>query len=110
LCQSDTTKAKGREEDLADILYIKNRISNARIPDAIVHAKTAIARNPNNPHFYYPIVLAKDSTAGLRAAKRGLRSKKTTPFVRFALLQCAVDRPLCWQCALQATVVGDKKW
>jgi hypothetical protein len=104
-------RGKANEEDLADILDIKYFISKGRIPDAIAHAKSAIARNPSNAYFYYAITLGKDGTAGLRAAKKGLKCKKTTPFVRFALLHRAVvhagDMGII---LLQTAVVGDNKW
>lgn len=104
-------KGKANEEDLADILDIKYLVSKGRIPDAIAHAKSAIARNPNNAYFYYAITLGKDGTAGLRAAKKGLKCKKTTPFVRFALLHRAVvhagDMGII---LLQTAVAGDNKW
>jgi hypothetical protein len=104
-------KGKANEDDFADILDIKYHILKARIPDAIAHAKLAIARNPNNAYFYYAITLGKDGVAGLRAAKKGLKCKNTTPFVRFALLHRAVDHAGDMGiCLLQAAVVGDKKW
>jgi len=104
-------KGKVNEEDLADILDIKYHLIKNRIPNAIELAKSAIDRNPNNAYFYYAITLGSDGASGLRAAKKGLKCKKTTPFVRFALLQRAVvhagDMGLS---LLQAAVVGDNKW
>lgn len=104
-------KGKADEEDFADILDIKYHILNARIPDAIAHAKLAIARSPNNAYFYYAITLGNEGVAGLRATKKGLKCKKTTPFVRFALLHRAVDHAgNMGICLLQAAGAGDKKW
>lgn len=104
-------KKNAHEEDLADILDIKYHISKSRISEAIVHAEMAIARNPKNPYFYYAITLGKDSTAGLRAAKKGLKCKKITPFVRFALMQRGIyhagDMGIR---LLQSAVTGDKTW
>jgi hypothetical protein len=70
-----------------------------------------IGRNPNNPYFYYAVALGKDGMAGLQVAKKGLKCKKTTPFVCFAFLQCAIAHAGDMGISLlQAAVAGDKKW
>jgi hypothetical protein len=79
--------------DQADILDLKYLIMSARLPDAAIQAKNAIKRNPAVAYFYYVITLNSDNAEGLRAAKKGMKCPSTTltPFLRFQLLQRAVD-------------------
>ncbi|KAI0071533.1 hypothetical protein K474DRAFT_1652388 [Panus rudis PR-1116 ss-1] len=88
-----TLRSKGSRSDLdyADILEIKYNIMNARIPKAIEIAQRGIARNPEVAYFYYAIGLGADRSAGLRAVKKGLKAKQTTPFVRNYLLWRATE-------------------
>lgn len=99
------------EEDLADVLDLKYAIAQGRIPDAITHAGKAIARNPNHAYFYYALTMGANPTEGLRAAKKGLKCKQITPFVRFALLQRAVDHAADLGLrSLQTAESGSKDW
>ncbi|TFK49399.1 hypothetical protein OE88DRAFT_1662959 [Heliocybe sulcata] len=83
-------RSKG-ELDLADIIDLKYHIMKARIPAAVEHAKHAIKRSPEVAYFYYAITMTADLELGLRFAKKGLKAKQITPFVRFGLLRRAVD-------------------
>lgn len=104
-------KRKAAEADAADILDIKYHILKARIPQAITLANQAIARNPKNAYFYYAITLGANGNNGLRAAKKGLKCKTITSFVRCALLQRAVDHAGDMGIRmLQEAAAGDKKW
>ena len=76
--------------DRADILEIKFYILRQRIPDAITLAKKAIKRNPNVAYFYYAVGLGADHAQALRAVKRGLKAKTSTPFVRYYMLWRAI--------------------
>ena len=102
---------KGNEEDLADILDIKYHILKGHIPQAVAHAKRALKRNPDHAYFYYAISLGADPTDGLRSSKKGLKCKRTTPFVRFQLMQRAVSHAGDMGLRLlQESTVGDRKW
>ena len=100
------------EEDLADILDIKYRIMKQRIPDAVDLAKKALLRNPNGAYFYYAITLSADNVQGLRAAKKGLKCKNITPFVRFQLMQRAVEHAgdMGIRLLQDSPRSGDHKW
>lgn len=76
--------------DFADILEIKYHIMKRNIPRALDLARRGLARNPNCAYFYYAITLSADHVVGLRAAKKGLKCRSITPFVRFQLMQRAV--------------------
>ncbi|THH28452.1 hypothetical protein EUX98_g5738 [Antrodiella citrinella] len=76
--------------DMADILDIKFYILRQRIPDAIAHAQGAIKRNPQVAYFYYAIGLGADTAQALRAVKKGLKAKQTTPFVKYYMLWRAI--------------------
>ena len=76
--------------DEADILDLKYYILRQRIPDAIVHAQNAIKRNPHVAYFYYAIGLGADQARALRAVKKGLKAKTTTPFVHYYMLWRAI--------------------
>jgi hypothetical protein len=101
-----------READLADILEIKFSIMRQRIPDAVDLAKKALKRNPDGAYFYYAITLSANHVEGLRAAKKGLKCKNITPFVRFQLLQRAVEHAgdMGIQILQDSPTVGKTKW
>ena len=82
---------KRGEEDLADILEIKHFIMKQRVSDAIAQAKKCIERSPEQAYFYYAITLSADPVQGLKAAKKGLKCKQITPFVKYQLMQRAVQ-------------------
>ena len=84
-------KNKPDELDLADILDIKYLVMKQRLPEAIALAKKSLQRNPKQAYFYYAITLSADNVQGLRAAKQGMKCKAITPFVRFQLMQRAVE-------------------
>ena len=104
-------RAKG-EEDKADILHLKHLIMRRQVSEAVAHAKNAIKRSPSIAYFYYVITLTADSALGLRFAKKGMRCKKISPFLRFQMMQRAVehagDTGICTLQTLPS--VGDKKW
>ena len=105
-------KKNPREEDMADILDIKYAIMKQRIPDAVSLAKKAIQRNPNHAYFYYAITLAADSVQGLRAAKKGLKCKTTTPFVKYQLMQRAVQHAgdMGHRLLQEMPEAGERRW
>lgn len=86
-------RAKGKRDELdfADILEIKFYIMRFRVPDAVVIARKGIERNPQCSYFYYTLTLAADYVQGLKAAKQGMKCKQITPFVRFQMMQRAVE-------------------
>ncbi|GJE93743.1 hypothetical protein PsYK624_099040 [Phanerochaete sordida] len=77
--------------DAADIVECKFYIMRTRVADAVKLAQKAIERSPQVAYFYYVVGLGADQALGLRASKKGLKAKKTTPFVRHYLLWRAVD-------------------
>ncbi|KAF5383157.1 hypothetical protein D9615_004964 [Tricholomella constricta] len=85
------TKGNAKEADLGDVLDIKYHIMKQKIPDAVHLAQKGLKRNPGAAYFYYAITLSADNVEGLRAAKKGLKCKHITPFVRFQLMQRAVE-------------------
>ncbi|PPQ66949.1 hypothetical protein CVT26_009980 [Gymnopilus dilepis] len=103
---------KPDEQDIADILDIKHMIMRQRIPDAVAFAKKAIQRNPNQAYFYYAITLSADSVQGLRAAKKGLKCKQTTNFVKYQMMQRAVTHAaeMGMKFLQEFPEAGDKKW
>ncbi|KAF9480919.1 hypothetical protein BDN70DRAFT_912470 [Pholiota conissans] len=105
-------KKKAKEEDLADILDIKYAIMQHRIPDAVTIAKRGILRNPEQAYFYYAITLSADTVQGLRAAKKGLKCKTITPFVKYQLMQRAVQHAgdMGIRMLQESQEVGNKKW
>ncbi|RDB27508.1 hypothetical protein Hypma_003895 [Hypsizygus marmoreus] len=106
------TRAHPHEADLADILDIKFRIMKQRIPDAVELARKALKRSPDNAYFYYAITLSADHTEGLRAAKKGLKCRNITPFVRFQLMQRAVEHAgdMGIQILQESPTAGKAKW
>jgi hypothetical protein len=103
---------KPGEEDLADILDIKYFIMRQRLPDAVNLAKKGIQRNPDQAYFYYASTLLADNIQGLRAAKKGLKCKTITPFVKYQMMQRAVEHAGDMGVKLLQGVpdVGEKKW
>ena len=100
------------EADLADILDIKFSIMRQRIPEAVDLAKKALKRNPDCGYYYYAITLSASHADGLRAAKKGLRCKNITPFVRFQLMQRAVVHAgdMGIQILQDSPTVGRARW
>ncbi|KAJ7731107.1 hypothetical protein DFH07DRAFT_929368 [Mycena maculata] len=98
--------------DMADMLDMKFYIMRQRIPDAVKIAKTALKRNPDFAYAYYVLTLASDPVVGLRAAKKGIKCRNITPFVRFQMMQRAVEQAgEMGICILQESAsTGDKKW
>ncbi len=86
-------RARGSPADLdvADVLDLKYYIIRSRIPDAIAQGHRALARNPDLAYAYYAISMGADHQQGLRAVKKGLKCKGTTPFVRNYMLWRAVE-------------------
>ncbi|KAF7980311.1 hypothetical protein HWV62_39106 [Athelia sp. TMB] len=83
-------RAKG-EEDGACVLELKRCLMTAGgHTEAYEIATKALVRNPNHPYFWYAVTKAAMHEECLRAAKRGLKCKNITPFVRFSLLYAAV--------------------
>jgi hypothetical protein len=58
---------------------------------SIAIAQRAIARNPERAYFYYITSYTADHVTGLRLAKKGLKCKDITPFIRHQLLWLAVQ-------------------
>uniref|UniRef100_A0A8H7XS32 ARM repeat-containing protein n=1 Tax=Psilocybe cubensis TaxID=181762 RepID=A0A8H7XS32_PSICU len=103
---------KPNEADIADILDLKYLIMTQRIPDAVALAKKCIERNPQQAYFHYAITLAADNVQGLRAAKKGLKCKLLTPFVKWQLTQRAVIHAADMGVKILQDMpdVGDKRW
>ncbi|KAJ6532723.1 hypothetical protein DFH09DRAFT_993655 [Mycena vulgaris] len=100
------------EADLADIIDMKHAIMKGRVPDAVKVANIALKRNPDLAYAYYALTLASDPVVGLRAAKKGMKCAKITPFVRFQMMQRAVEQAgeMGIQILQDTAGVGDKKW
>ncbi|KAG6813057.1 hypothetical protein H0H92_014329 [Tricholoma furcatifolium] len=105
-------RGNAKEQDLADILEIKFYIMKQRIPDAVALAEKGLKRNPQQAYFYYAITLSADHVEGLRAAKKGLKCKQITPFVRFQLMQRAVEHAgdMGIQILQESPTAGKAKW
>lgn len=100
------------ELDKADILEIKYLIMKTRVPEAAEVAKKGLVRNPEVAYFYYARSMLADTTLGLRSAKKGIKCKQSTPFIRFQLLQRAVAHAgEMGLCTLEdASSPEDPKW
>ncbi|KAF7348541.1 Bin3-type SAM domain-containing protein [Mycena venus] len=100
------------QADIADILDMKFYIMKQRIPDAVKIANTALNRTPGFAYAYYVLTLASDPVVGLRAAKKGMKCTNTTPFVRFQMMQRAVEHAgeMGIQILQEASDADDKKW
>jgi hypothetical protein len=80
-----------KERDMADILELKYLIIKKRVGDAVALAKKSFERNPDVAYFCYVVTLSADSMDGLRYAKKGMKCKSISPFVRFQMMQRAVE-------------------
>ncbi|KAJ7698823.1 hypothetical protein B0H16DRAFT_1644584 [Mycena metata] len=101
-----------KQVDLADILDMKYHIMRQRIPEAVKIANVALARNPGLAYAYYALSLAADTRDGLRAAKKGMKCADITPFLRFQMMQRAVEHAgeMGIQMVQDASGADDKKW
>ncbi|KAF7323691.1 Bin3-type SAM domain-containing protein [Mycena kentingensis (nom. inval.)] len=100
------------EADLADILDLKFFVMRQRFPDGVKLANAAIKRNPDFFYAYYFMTLTADRVAGLCAAKKGMKCPGLTPFVRFQMMQRAVEMAGDYgiQILQQRAAEGDEKW
>ncbi|KAJ7253706.1 hypothetical protein B0H12DRAFT_1116271 [Mycena haematopus] len=100
------------QADFADIVDMKFCIMKQRIPDAVKIANAALKRSPGLAYAYYVLTLASDPVVGLRAAKQGMKCTNITPFVRFQMMQRAVEHAgeMGMQILQEASGVDDKKW
>lgn len=105
-------RRKASDLDYADIIDIKYAISKQRYSEAVSVALKAIERNPNQGYWYYAISMAQDPVKGLKAAKQGMKCSQLTPFVKYQLMQRAVDHAgnLGIEILQQMPDVGDQKW
>lgn len=86
-------KGKPEEKYKADILTIKHYLITNRTTEAIEYAKGAVERFPTVAYLYYGVAMAtpgQQSPMALKMAKKGLKCRSITPYVRFALLIRAV--------------------
>jgi len=110
---ANVLRKKGPEyQDKADVLDIKYMIMRQRIRDASELAKKSLTRNPDFAYYHYAISLVADAVIGLKAAKKGIKCKQTTPFVRFQLMQRAVEHAghLGIRLLEETGGQGDDKW
>ncbi|KAF9819414.1 hypothetical protein IEO21_02157 [Rhodonia placenta] len=86
-------RQKGTKEDLddAEICELKHHVLQQNIPAAIRAGQEVLQRNPQLAYAHYVIALGADNTQGLKSAKKGLKCKQITPFVRHYLLWRAVE-------------------
>ncbi|KAK7047902.1 hypothetical protein VNI00_006230 [Paramarasmius palmivorus] len=86
-------RAKGKPEELdkADVLDIKYLIMKQRTREAADMARNSLQRNPDFAYYHYAISLTADHVEGLKASKKGLKCKQTTLFIRYQLIQRAVE-------------------
>ena len=77
--------------DAADVVEMKHYIMKQRVGDSVQVGLKVIERNPQLAYAYYVIALGADTERGLRCAKKGLKCKETTPFVKNYLLWRAVE-------------------
>ncbi|KAJ7154762.1 hypothetical protein C8R46DRAFT_1005859 [Mycena filopes] len=98
--------------DYADILDMKFHIMRGRVPEAVKVAHVALARNPGLAYAYYALSLAADTRDGLRAAKKGMKCANITPFLRFQMMQRAVEHAgeMGIYMVQEASTADDKKW
>ncbi|KAI0027602.1 hypothetical protein K488DRAFT_61000 [Vararia minispora EC-137] len=96
-CARELRERGGRsdDKDFADVLECKagHLITTRRFKDAHDAATRAIERNPHVGFFYYVLTLEPDkkpgalsNADGLRAAKKGLKCKDLTNYVKYGLL------------------------
>ncbi|KDR72531.1 hypothetical protein GALMADRAFT_751816 [Galerina marginata CBS 339.88] len=84
-------KEKPDERDQADILDINYLVVNNRGPEALAMLRRGIQRNPEQGFFYHLLSLSEGGIQGLRSAKKGMKCKTVTPYVKYALLECAIE-------------------
>ena len=78
--------------DLADVLELKYLLTVRKGKEALALAERAVARNPDIAFAHYAITLQTESLLyGLQAAKKGLKCKQLTPYLRRRMLWCAVE-------------------
>ncbi|KAF7318261.1 Bin3-type SAM domain-containing protein [Mycena chlorophos] len=106
------TKRVPAEADMADILDMKSLVMRQRVGDAVKIANIAIKRNPDFAYAYYIVTLSADRVAGLMAAKKGMKCTQMTPFVRFQMMQRAVEMAGDYgiQILHGSASEGDEKW
>jgi len=110
LC-SQAVRERG-DNDSADIIQLKYLIYKQRLPEAIQIAKDAIKRNPKVAYFYYAVSLTADFDDGLRYSKKGMKCKNLTTFLRFQLMQRAINHAgdIGIRTLQSIPEAGDKKW
>lgn len=86
-------RTTGNPDDLvrADICEMKFRITQGVTYDDIAFAERAIQRHPDHAYFYYAVGLSGRYAQALRGIKKGLKAKKTSPFIRCYMLWRSVD-------------------
>lgn len=84
-------KAVPSEQHLAGILEVKSLLTKQELPNALLKARELIKKHPDQGYFYYVVTLSENHEDGLRFAKKGLKCRLVAPFVRFQLLQRAVE-------------------
>ncbi|KAI0054190.1 hypothetical protein FA95DRAFT_1552005 [Auriscalpium vulgare] len=80
------TRGRPDEADPADILDLKYYIMKSRMKEAHALARKSVERNPLIGFYHYVLSLGAEDADGLREAKKGLKCKVLTPYVRFGLL------------------------
>ncbi|KLO05720.1 hypothetical protein SCHPADRAFT_714482 [Schizopora paradoxa] len=96
--------------DKADILDLKYMIMKRRTAEAQELALKAIERNPNVPFFYYARSLGPGQQEALRAARKGLKCKGLTPYVRNAMLYRACESGASLGLSAIQNAGTDKQW
>ncbi|KAE9408773.1 hypothetical protein BT96DRAFT_932534 [Gymnopus androsaceus JB14] len=86
-------RQRGGPHDLdnADVLEIRYNLLNNRLLNAAGIAEKGLARNSEMSYFFYAIERSQDNTDALRSAKKGLKCKQITPFLRLELLYSAAE-------------------
>lgn len=84
-------RGKPSEMDKADILDIKYRIMKGQLSSAFDMARRSLVRNPHCAYYQYALSLSADAELGLKSSKKGLKCRETSPFLRFQLMQRAVE-------------------
>jgi hypothetical protein len=79
------------DKDAADVLDIKFKIMRSKVGEAADQARRAIERNPSFAYYHYAVSLVANHADGLRASKKGMKCRDITPFIRFQLMQRAVE-------------------
>ena len=85
-------RAPAGDLDLADVLELKYLLTVRSGKEALALAERAVARNPDIAFAHYAITLQTNTLLhGLQAAKKGLKCKHLTPYLRRRMLWCAVE-------------------